>query len=41
MTAMSVLEIVLASLCGALAIYAVVLRAMLGRARRRVRWHED
>ena len=41
MTAMSVLEIVLASLCGALAIYAVVLRAMLGRARRRIRWLED
>ena len=38
---MSVLEIVLAALCGALAVVAVALRAMLGRARRRIRWLED
>ena len=38
---MSVLEIVLAVLCGALAVLVVVLRAMLGRARRRIRWLED
>jgi adenylate cyclase len=37
----SVLEIVLAALCCGLAVLVVVLRAMLGRARRRVRWLED
>jgi adenylate cyclase len=37
----SVLEIVLASVCGVLALLVVVLRAMLGRARRRIRWLED
>ena len=38
---MSALEIVLVVLCGALAVLVVVLRAMLGRARRRIRWLED
>ncbi|MET0820765.1 MAG: adenylate/guanylate cyclase domain-containing protein [Aeromicrobium sp.] len=38
---MSVLEISLAVLSGSLAVVAVVLRAMLGRARRRIRWLED
>jgi adenylate cyclase len=37
----SVLEIALAVLCGVLAVLVVVLRAMLGRARRRIRWLED
>jgi adenylate cyclase len=37
----SVLEIALAALCGVLAVLVVVLRAMLGRARRRIRWLED
>lgn len=38
---MTVLEIVLTVLCGALAVLVIVLRAMLGRARRRIRWLED
>lgn len=38
---MSVLEIVLTVTTGSLAIYVIVLRSMLGRSRRRVRWLED
>jgi class 3 adenylate cyclase len=37
----SVLEIALTALCGVLAVVVVVLWAMLGRARRRIRWLED
>jgi adenylate cyclase len=37
----SVLEIVLVVVCGALTVLVIALRTMLGRARRRVRWLED
>jgi len=37
----SVLEIALAVLCCVLGVVVIVLRAMLGRARRRIRWLED